>query len=209
MLDRTARDVRDATGGTQVPEISTQGGAPDICLNSQCNQSVASTQQSSTTTTNPPASTGIVDDRGAYEAAIAVGSCGALQAFVSAYPSSFYASLARERATVACAPPPQEEEQQAAVEPEAQPERGYDEGFIFPDSSERRLTRDDLAPYTAYQLRIARNEIYARNGRFFRDEELKAYFSKYSWYQPSSWDPPLNATEKYNVGLIQKEEKRR
>ena len=47
MLDRTARDVRDATGGTQVPEISTQGGAPDICLNPQCNQPVASTQQSS------------------------------------------------------------------------------------------------------------------------------------------------------------------
>ena len=103
MLDRTARDVRNATGGTQVPEISTQGGAPEICLNPECSQSVAS-NQSSSTTTQPQATTGAGDDKGAYEAAIAVGSCGALQAFVSAYPSSFYASLARERAAQACAP---------------------------------------------------------------------------------------------------------
>jgi hypothetical protein len=203
MLDRTARDVRNATGGTQVPEISTQGGAPEICLNPECSQSVAS-NQSTSTTTQPQSTTGAGDDKGAYEAAIAVGSCGALQAFVSAYPSSFYASLARERATQACAP-----QQQASVEPQAQPDNRSYEGFIFPDSNERRLTRDDLAPLSVEQLRIARNEIYARNGRFFRDEALKEYFSKYSWYQPTSWDPPLNATEKYNVRVIQQEEKRR
>jgi hypothetical protein len=206
MLDRTARDVRNATGGTQVPEISTQGGAPEICLNPDCNQAVASTQAQSTTTQQSSAATGVADDRGAYEAAIAVGSCGALQAFVNAYPSSFYASLARERAATACAPPPQ---QQASVDPEVQPSRDLGEGFIFPDSNERRLTRDDLAPLSVEQLRIARNEIYARNGRFFRDQKLKDYFSQYAWYQPSSWDPPLNATEKYNVRVIQQEEKRR
>ena len=82
-------------------------------------------------------------------------------------------------------------------------------GSSFPIRASGASRATTLRRYTAYQLRIARNEIYARNGRFFRDEELKAYFSKYSWYQPSSWDPPLNATEKYNVGLIQKEEKRR
>jgi len=208
MLDRTARDVRETTGGTQIPEISTQGGAPDICLNPECNQSIASNQSASTTI--PPASTGgAADDKGAYEAAIAVGSCGALEAFVNAYPSSFYASLARERAAASCAAPSQEEQQQASVEPQAQPERGYGEGFIFPDSGERRLTRDELAPLSVEQLRIARNEIFARNGRFFRDESLKTYFSQYSWYQPNSWDPPLNATEKYNVRAIQQEEKRR
>jgi hypothetical protein len=205
MLDRTARDVRNATGGTQVPEISTQGGAPEICLNTTCNQAVAS-NQSSSTVTPPPSTTGTSDDKVAYEAAIAVGSCGALQAFVSAYPSSFYASLARERATQACAVQPQ---QQASVEPQEQPERNLGEGFIFPDSNERRLARDDLTPLSVEQLRIARNEIYARNGRFFRDQKLTDYFSKYSWYQPNSWDPPLNATEKYNVRVIQQEEKRR
>ena len=205
MLDRTARDVRNATDGTQIPEISTQGGAPEICLNATCNQSVAS-NQSSSTVTPPISTTGTSDDKVAYEAAIAVGSCGALQAFVSAYPSSFYASLAQERAAQACAPPPQ---QQASVEPQAQTGRDLSEGFIFGDSNERRLTRDDLAPLSVEQLRIARNEIYARNGRFFRDQKLTDYFSKYSWYQPNSWDPPLNATEKYNVRVIQQEEKRR
>lgn len=204
MLDRTARDVRNATGGTQVPEISTQGGAPEICLNPECSQPVASSQSSSTTT--QPATTGAGDDKAAYEAAIAVGSCGALQAFVSAYPSSFYASLARERAAQACAQPPQ---QQASVDPQAQSGREISEGLIFGDSNERRLTRDDLAPLSVEQLRIARNEIYARSGRFFRDQKLTDYFSQYSWYQPNSWDPPLNATEKYNVRAIQQEEKRR
>ena len=205
MLDRTARDVRNATGGTQVPEISTQGGAPDICLNPNCNQAVASNQSSSTTTQQSSSTTGIADDRGAYEAAIAVGSCGALQAFVSAYPSSFYASLARERAAQACAA----SQQQASLDPQVQAGPDLGEGFIFPDSNERRLTRDDLAPLSVEQLRIARNEIYARNGRFFRDKKLTDYFSQYSWYKPNSWDPPLNATEKYNVRVIQQEEKRR
>jgi hypothetical protein len=208
MLDRTARDVRDATGGTQVPEISTQGGAPDICLNANCSQAVASNQSSATTTTEQSTTTRAAEDKEAYEAAIAVGSCGALQAFVGAYPSSFYASLARERAIEACAPRPQE---QASVQPQTQTQAGsdYEGEFIFPDSSGRRLTRDDLAPLSVEQLRIARNEIYARNGRFFRDQNLKDYFSQYSWYQPNSWDPPLNATEKYNVRVIQQEEKRR
>jgi hypothetical protein len=207
MLDRTAREVRDETNGTQVPEITTQGGAPDICLNADCSVSVAPIAPAQTPA--PQTSNSADDGKTAYEAAVAVGSCGALQAFTSAYPSSFYAALAKERAAIACAPAPEPEQQQAAVEPQEQPSRGYDEGYLFPDSSERRLTGDDLAPLSLDQLRIARNEIYARNGRFFRDQRLKDYFAKYSWYQPNSWDPPLNATEKHNVRVIQQEEKRR
>src|SRR5262249_3844186 len=131
MLDDTARDVKQQTGGTQVPEISTQGGAPDICLNAECNQSVATATRQPGAAVTPAPATRSADDKDAYEAAVSVGSCGALQAFVTAYPSSFYASLARERATQACAPPPAVQ-QQAAVQPQQQPETSYAGDFIFP-----------------------------------------------------------------------------
>jgi hypothetical protein len=209
MLDRTARDVRTATGGTQVPEISTQGGAPDVCIDANCSREIAVVPDTQTsTTTPPPATTAEPPDKVAYEAAVAVGTCGALQAFMTAYPSSFYAALAQERTTSACAPAPQEQ-QQAAVDPQPPPDRGYDDGFIFPDSSERRLTRDELRGLSVKELRIARNEIFARNGRFFQSDDLTQHFRQYSWYQPHSWEVSLNTTENYNVELIQAEERRR
>ena len=52
------------------------------------------------------------------------------------------------------------------------------------------------------QLRLARNEIYARRGRFFRDPALAAHFGRFPWYRPYAWEVPLNAVEKANVGLI-------
>ena len=58
----------------------------------------------------------------------------------------------------------------------------------------RGLTRD--------QLRLARNEIYARRGRFFRDQQLAAYFSRFDWYKPYAWDVPLNPVEQANVNTI-------
>src|ERR1700685_3098247 len=63
-----------------------------------------------------------------------------------------------------------------------------DAGFIFSDSDRRRLTVGELRGLSAEQLRIARNEIYARRGRYFKDESLKAYFSQFSWYQPNQWE---------------------
>ena len=232
MLDRTARDVRDATGGVQVPEISTQGGAPDICIDADCSREIAVVPDA--TSTPPPAAAVEQQDKAAYEAAVAVGSCGALNAFMRAYPSSFYSALAKERADVACAEPePQHEatltpsqqsqleelgiicanceepQQQAAVEPQAPGDIGEDGGFLFYDSSERRLSREELAHLSKWELRVARNEIYARNGRFFQSADLTAHFSQFAWYQPHTWEPALNAIESYNVGLIQAEEDRR
>lgn len=74
--------------------------------------------------------------------------------------------------------------------------------FIFPDSDRVRLTRDMVARLSPAQLRIARNEIYARRGRYFRDPALAAYFGRFNWYRPYTWDVPLNATEQANVSLI-------
>jgi hypothetical protein len=74
--------------------------------------------------------------------------------------------------------------------------------FIFANSDRVRLTAAMLRGLTADQLRLARNEIYARRGRFFRDPALAAHFGRFAWYRPYAWDVPLNAVEQANVRLI-------
>jgi hypothetical protein len=77
-----------------------------------------------------------------------------------------------------------------------------EQDFIFANSDRVRLTAAMLRGLTADQLRLARNEIYARRGRFFRDPALAAHFGRFAWYQPYAWDVPLNAVEQANVRLI-------
>jgi hypothetical protein len=47
------------------------------------------------------------------------------------------------------------------------------------------LTGDALGNLFAEDLRILRNEIYARRGRIFKDKELQKYFESTDWYQPN------------------------
>jgi len=79
--------------------------------------------------------------------------------------------------------------------------------FVLPQSNVRPITREELRGLSLDQLRIARNEIYARRGRFFRDPALAAHFQKFSWYKPFAWDVPLSAVEQANVKLIQSMER--
>ncbi|MGY3530640.1 hypothetical protein ACVISU_003408 [Bradyrhizobium sp. USDA 4452] len=81
-------------------------------------------------------------------------------------------------------------------------------GFIFPDSDRRLLTPADLRRLSRDELRIARNEIFARRGRYFDSADLKAYFARFPWYAPNSWNPKLNAIEEANVTLIDQAGKR-
>ncbi|MCB7059824.1 YARHG domain-containing protein, partial [Eggerthella lenta] len=57
--------------------------------------------------------------------------------------------------------------------------------YILPHGAEHAYTAGELAGLTAEELRIARNEIYARHGRWFKSEDLNRYFRKKSWYEPS------------------------
>lgn len=82
------------------------------------------------------------------------------------------------------------------------PPTGMQYGYIFANSDRVRLAPDMLRGLSRDQLRLARNEIYARRGRFFRDPQLAAYFSRFDWYKPFAWDVPLNAVEQANVNLI-------
>ena len=76
--------------------------------------------------------------------------------------------------------------------------------FIFPDSDSRLLASNELRGLSKDDLRIARNEIFARRGRYFSSSDLTARFSRFAWYRPQTWDPPLNNIERANVALIER-----
>ncbi len=59
----------------------------------------------------------------------------------------------------------------------------YAEEFIFWDSSVRLLSEEELWNLSYDDLRIARNEIYARHGRIFDNYDLSTYFNSLSWYR--------------------------
>ena len=82
-----------------------------------------------------------------------------------------------------------------------------DSEYLLADSDSRYLTEDDLAGFTAEQCRLARNEIYARHGRRFKDPALQRYFDSLSWYngtiEPSDFnDNVFNSYERANCSLI-------
>ncbi len=88
---------------------------------------------------------------------------------------------------------------------------GGSQDYILPDSSTRQLSYWDIAGLTKEQLRIARNEIYARHGRMFTSEELQSYFNSKSWYRgtvsaSSFSENMLSQLEKDNIKLIQERE---
>jgi hypothetical protein len=56
-------------------------------------------------------------------------------------------------------------------------------------------------------LSLIRNEMYARNGYIFQDEDLKAFFNQMPWYKPISEDIQLNGYERTNLRRIKKIEK--
>lgn len=79
-------------------------------------------------------------------------------------------------------------------------------GFIFPNSANTLITKQELTSLTKEKLAIARNEIYARHGYVFITQPYKDYFNTKSWYTPNpsfkGEDTELNEIEKNNVYLI-------
>lgn len=68
--------------------------------------------------------------------------------------------------------------------------------FIIYDSDKRYVTGADLDRLDKDQLRLARNEIYARRGRRFNDQYLQGYFNGKGWYQGTV------APESFNEGMF-------
>lgn len=79
----------------------------------------------------------------------------------------------------------EDEESEDDVQDEGLEDGASDDEYILPNSDTVRLTRDDLQGLTKEELRLARNEIFARHGMIFGVADLDAYFGEKSWYEPT------------------------
>lgn len=89
----------------------------------------------------------------------------------------------------------------------------YNGSYMFAESGYKLLTEAELAGKSAWELKVGRNEIYARHGRQFKDQALQAYFNSCSWYKPdASYNADndaayLNEIELKNAAFILEYEK--
>lgn len=79
---------------------------------------------------------------------------------------------------------------------------------IYPEGSTRLLRISDIRGLTNWDLKVMRNEIFARQGYIFKTEEMSTYFRSQPWYQPrfTNVESRLSPIEKMNVKFIQKYE---
>ena len=99
------------------------------------------------------------------------------------------------------------EKQEVAEKTEEDMEIEQNDEYIIPGSDCIYLLFDDIADLSVEELRIARNEIYARHGYIFKDESLNNYFLSKSWYEPrytiDEWNENwLNEIEKDNIQFL-------
>lgn len=98
-----------------------------------------------------------------------------------------------ERANLSVIDAAQRKQRHAAVSP------GDMEHF-----EKRLVTEEMLKGLSLHELRLLRNEVYARRGRAFRTEWLSQYFYSQPWYDPREdyTEPELSDTEKKNIETI-------
>jgi len=72
----------------------------------------------------------------------------------------------------------------------------------------KAITEEMLRGLSLHELRLLRNEVYARHGRMFRAEWLQQYFFFQPWYNPDEnfKDEELSGNDKLNVETIVKYE---
>jgi hypothetical protein len=63
--------------------------------------------------------------------------------------------------------------------------------YLWPTDTQY-ITSDDLDGFARKEIMLMRNELYARHGCSFQDEEIRTYFEAQSWYDP---DPDLLAID--------------
>lgn len=82
-----------------------------------------------------------------------------------------------------------------------------DEPYIFPQSNYEFVEQSELWEYSKEEIVLARNEIFARHGRIFNNENIRQYFESKDWYcgtiDPEEFDNNmdsiLNEYEKANI----------
>jgi hypothetical protein len=80
------------------------------------------------------------------------------------------------------------------------------EGYLVPQ--DRVVTEAEMQGRSKAELRVMRNEVYARRGRVFQSADLNAYFSAKPWYQQNVnySDSLLSDVDKENVRILQDRE---
>jgi hypothetical protein len=70
------------------------------------------------------------------------------------------------------------------------------------------ITQQTVDGLFVEDLRVLRNEIYAKHGRIFKDPNLQKYFATQAWYQPNPdfKDESLTETESKNLAIIKEVE---
>ncbi len=78
----------------------------------------------------------------------------------------------------------------------------------YPESSTRKLVEKDVENLRSEDLRIMRNEIYARHGYSFKLAGMREHFDKLDWYMPVAVNikSDLTKLEKDNAALIKRYE---
>lgn len=76
----------------------------------------------------------------------------------------------------------------------------------YPYTSERYLNYSDLSNMSKRELKIMRNEIFARHGYIFKTNDMINYFSQQYWYKPlyENVDGKLSKIEKENISFIKR-----
>jgi hypothetical protein len=83
------------------------------------------------------------------------------------------------------------------------------EAGLYAFTSSDLLKSKDLEMVPPSELRLMRNEIFARYGYIFKSKDLKGYFDNTDWYMQfyENVDHLLSEIERENIKLIQKHEK--
>ena len=78
------------------------------------------------------------------------------------------------------------------------------ENYVIPNSDKILLAEKDLFDLSAYDIDVARNEIYARHGYIFKNENYSLFFSTKPWYKKNKnfKEALLNKIEKKNVEFL-------
>src|SRR5215216_1169244 len=74
---------------------------------------------------------------------------------------------------------------------------------------DKAISEQMLHGLSLHELRLLRNEIYARHGKVFKEPWLQKYFSSFDWYKvdPNFSDALLSEVEKKNIATIAAYEK--
>ena len=104
----------------------------------------------------------------------------------------------------------QREEQQEMQEALENEEEVLSGDYILADSNARYYSESEIEQLTDREVIFALNEIYARKGRMFTNDEIRSYFESKSWYKgtipPEEFDADqeshFNEYELANLSLL-------